>query len=173
MKVLLAIVLLLSAGAAPTTEPALAQFTSREFRVRITYPAEWIVAEHPSDGDVFSARIPAAQTDGFGIVTLRIDRSQQGSSDAAMLVDLADSLASYVFKAGAEHVKINPDSLGDIPARRITSEKHGNSDPIKAVYIVAVKDRVEYVFNFTGPAANFDSLLPAVNDMLKRFEVLE
>jgi hypothetical protein len=170
----LLLLMILGLGAAtttaPTTEPALREFSSRQYRVRWKYPADWIVANPPMQGKVFSAHVPGGDN---GFVNLRIARGSQGSSDAAILVDVADGLASFVFKNGGEHVKIKPEQIGDLPARRITFEKQGESQRVKAAYVVAVKDGVEYVFNFAAPAVVFDSLEPAVNEMLKSFEVLD
>jgi hypothetical protein len=162
------LVFLSRALAAPSTRSATTEFTSSEHRLRFKYPVEWIVPERPLQGAIFSAQIPPA-----GDISLRIDRSNQNSPDAAILMDVADALASVAFKSGGKHVTIKPDQLGDLPARRITVQSGDPPDTVQAVYIVAVKDRVEYVFHFAGPAKLLDSQLPAINEMLKSFELLD
>jgi hypothetical protein len=154
----------------PTTQSAQHEFTSPQYKIRLKYPADWTAPDPPLPGDIFSAQPPEPNR---AMLNLRIDHAPPGAPDSATLVDLTDSMAGAIFKNGGEHVIIKPQTLGALPARRISFEKQGPADRVKGVYVVAVKDRVEYVFNFTASVQAFDSLLPAMNDLLNSFELLD
>jgi hypothetical protein len=159
-----------------TTAPAMAEFVSPEFRFRLKYPSDWIVPEHPVNGEVFSVRTPPiSESDSrFGVVGLRIDNGPEGRSDNATMMDLSGSIAGYVFKSGGQHVTIKPDVVGGtMSARRIRFETEQPSGKIETMYVVTVKKRIAYVFNVAAPAEKFDAMLPQVEAVLKSFEVLD
>ena len=177
-----AFIILHSANGAGTTAPATSQvatteFVSPEFRFRLRHPAAWIRPEHPVNDQVFSVRTPdISQTDKrFGVVGLKIDNGPEGQSDAATLLELSDSIASYVFKMGGQHVVMKPDKVGvaNLPARRIRFVSDQPSGKIATMYIIAVRKRTEYVFNVAAPAEMFEAMLPGVNEVLMSFELNE
>src|SRR5258707_15273032 len=88
----------------PPTGPATTESTSSQHHPRFKYPVEWIVLQRPLQGAIFSAQIPPS-----GVINLRIDRSSRNSSDDAILLDVADALATAAFKSGGKHVTIKPD----------------------------------------------------------------
>lgn len=168
-----------NAATAPATQPATApmarEFTSDKFHFRVKYPAGWLVPPQPIGTEVFSARTPAfgPKDARFGAVGLRIDQGPQGRSDRSILMELSAAMAGYIFNHGGKKVTIRPDQLGNLPARRVRFISDQPSGPVATMYVVAVKHRIEYVFSIAAPAEKFDELLPAVETMLKSFEVLE
>jgi hypothetical protein len=161
----------------PTSAPATKEFNSGEFRFRLKYPADWVLPEHPVNGEVFSLRTPviSASDKRFGVVGLRIDNGPEGATDVATMMELSSSIAGYVFKNGAQHVIIKPDALsgGSLPARRIRFVTDQPTGKVATMYVVAVHKRVEYVFNIAAPAEQFEQMLPQVEALLKSFEVLD
>ncbi len=173
---------------APATQPAtlpahtpasqsvaMREIVNREQRFRLKCPADWIEPEHPANGQVFSVQKPGGspQDTQFGVVGLRIDNGPEGMSDKAILMDLSGSIAGAVFKSGGKKITVKPDTLGVIAARRIRFLNEQPAATTEVMYVIAVKKRIEYVFNVAAPQQQFEEMLPAVEELLKSFEVLD
>jgi len=180
---------LLAMSAGPATRPT-KPFVSDDYGFRLSVPADWIVPGRPDDGQVFTAWMPlrAAARGGpatrpgagpfrVGGVGLRVERGPRGQPDKQVLRDLTDSMAASLFadeKLAAKHVALRPATVGDLPAARqvrFTVDQDGRS--VAVMYVVAVRNGVEYVFNIAAPADQLDGLLPDVTAMLASFDVRE
>ena len=179
--------LLATVAAAPATRPT-RPFNSDEYGFRLKVPADWIVPEHPDDGQVFTVWMPLPKpaTDGpatrpagpfrVGGVGVRIEQGPPGQPDRQVLRDLTDAMAADLFaddKLAAKHVAMRPATVGDLPARQVRFAVDQAGRPVVVLYVVAVRKGVEYVFNAAAPADQFDALLPDVLAMLASFDVRE
>jgi hypothetical protein len=179
--------LLATTAATPATRPT-TPFTSDEYGFRLEVPADWIVPEHPDDGQVFTVWMPlrspaaggpatrAAGPFRVGGVGLRIEQGPPGQPDRQVVRDLTDSMAADLFadeKLAAKHVALRPATVGDLPARQVRFVVDQAGRPVAVLYVVAVRKGVEYVFNTAAPADQFDALLPDLLAMLASFDVRE
>ena len=185
------LLLLLPIAAGPATRPStepdhpaavsvvpiikLADFTSNEFRFRLRYPADWIVLEHPVNNQVFSLQTePVNAADAnLGVAGLRIDTGPEGTSDVQSLKNVSDAIVDYLFNHGGKKISIKTSALGTLDARQVTVTNEHSTGDTQAMYVIAVHQRIEYVFTIAGPADEFVKMQPKVDLLLKSFELME
>ena len=153
----------------PSSAPATKDFSSDEYRFRLQYPAGWIVPPEPVHDQVFSVRTPADASGKFGEVGLRIDSGPIEMTDKAALVELSGTVVGIVQHNGGHAVRITRGQLGGYPSRIVRFQ----TGETEAMYVMTVHQHVQYVFNVAAPAKQFDALLPAVEMLLKSFELIE
>ncbi len=154
---------------------AMTDLTNDEFHFHLKYPADWKRLDPPVNNQVISLRTPQA-TGGdanFAAIGLRIRPGPATGSDDQILKDISGEMVSYTINHGGKKVTVNPTKLGDLAARRLTFDIETPNAVSRVMCILAVHERVEFVFTIAGPPEVQTRVAPGVDQMLSTFSLTD
>ena len=152
------------------------RYTDDGGRFVVTYGPLWVRVDPPATGQVFSIRTPVFEPStgptsrralDFGSLGITIQVDPESRTDDQTLHDVSAGIVDFVFNHGGDHVRIVPDRVGGVDARRVRFETGGKA----AVCVVAVRNHVAVILDAAAPTDRFDRYLPAVQSVLDNLVV--